>query len=157
MAQATLPDEEPTARLFRGLISFNRTIRSQAVTTWTGGGDHGLSRNEIVVLGLLVDHGACRASTISDRMSVGASVISRLVAGLEARGMVMRETDPDDGRAERLHVTDSGRSAVAQAREEFIRALSEKLADWDESRIAEAATLLEDLAQALRPHAGATR
>ncbi|RYE76071.1 MAG: MarR family transcriptional regulator [Myxococcales bacterium] len=139
-----------TDRLFRSLIDFNRTVRSQSVATWTGGAEHGLSRNEVVVLGLLVDHDSCRASTIADRMNVGASVISRLVSGLTSRGLITRESDPDDGRAERLHVTEPGRVAVQAARNEFIAALTRQLSDWDDDRIHSAAEVLEDLAVALR-------
>lgn len=138
----------PEARLFRGLIDFNRTLRAQA-QVWGAIGDHGLSRNEVVVLGLLADHEGCRASLVADRMHVGPSVVSRLVSALESRHLLAREPDPEDGRAEALRPTAAGARALENAREGFIDALSQRLESWDESRVNAAAELLEDLTAAL--------
>jgi DNA-binding MarR family transcriptional regulator len=45
------------------------------------------------------------------------SSASRLVAGLEDAGYILRRSDPSDGRVVRLEITDNGRTIVARNRE----------------------------------------
>lgn len=46
---------------------------------------------------------------LGERIGLGKSSMSRLVDGLEQRGWVHRVTDPNDGRARILELTDKGR------------------------------------------------
>lgn len=47
---------------------------------------------------------------LAERCFTAKSHISGLVAGLEERGWLLRERDPDDGRARRLQLTPEGRA-----------------------------------------------
>lgn len=132
----------------RSLIDFSRAARA-ASQGWNSAGQHGLSRNEVVALGLIADQESCRASSVSDRMNVGPSVVSRLVAALTDRGLLLRESDPQDGRAELLRMTDAGREALRAARASYVEALAGQLHDWDAARIAGAADILDDLTRAM--------
>lgn len=133
--------------LFRSLIDFNRAVRAQGAR-WTEAGAR-VSRNELIVLGMLVDAEVTRASQVSERMSVGPSVVSRLVGSLSERGLIERTTDPDDGRAERLSVTEAGQVELKRARAAYIAALAERLEGWSAGDIDRTAAALDELREAL--------
>lgn len=143
-----MDQRRPTERLLRSLIDLSRAARAQS-QGWNAAGDHGLSRNEVVALGLIADHEGCRASAVSERMNVGPSVVSRLVGSLADRGLLWRDSDPDDGRAEQLTVTEAGATALRAARTAYVEALDEHLRGWDADRIVAAADVLDELTAAL--------
>ena len=68
--------------------------------------------------------------------------MTQLVTRLEKEGLAARSSDPADGRAVVVSITDAGRDAVARRREGRARALGELLADLgDEDRAAILAVL----------------
>ncbi len=58
---------------------------------------------------------------------VSAPSITRVIAELESRGLIVRSPDPDDGRAFRLQVTPAGTDAILSARAARTRALQDLL------------------------------
>lgn len=52
--------------------------------------------------------GADDVSALGRRLGVTRQAAAKTIAGLEERGYVAREADPDDLRRKRLHVTDRG-------------------------------------------------
>lgn len=52
---------------------------------------------------------------VADFAGMDRMMLSKLVAGLEQRGLVARLPDPKDARLRRLRLTDHGRSVVTQA------------------------------------------
>ena len=132
---------------FRSLIDFNRAIRSQGAA-WASINAE-VSRNELIVLGMLVDGEVTRAAQLSERMSVGPSVVSRLVAALESRDLLARTVDPQDRRAEVLTLTKAGRGELRRARAAYVDAIASRLHDWDDAKINEAAVVLDELRKAL--------
>ncbi|HEY2956692.1 MAG TPA: MarR family transcriptional regulator [Actinomycetota bacterium] len=50
---------------------------------------------------------------LAERLRLEKSTVSRLVAGLERRGLVARERDPRNRRSYRLHLTRCGHAAAA--------------------------------------------
>ncbi len=86
--------------------------RQLLVLTFTGGEDH-LSQQMLSV-----------------RLGLDPTIIVALVDELEARGLVVRERDPEDRRRHRLRITAKGRKvheaavrAVAQAERDFLAPL----------------------------------
>jgi DNA-binding MarR family transcriptional regulator len=73
------------------------------------------------------------------------------VAGLEARGLITRAADPDDGRRSNLTVTDKGAGALHAGRSALTDLLSRTLADGftpeEIEQLRAAAPLIERLAQ----------
>jgi DNA-binding MarR family transcriptional regulator len=71
--------------------------------------------------------------------------------GLQARGLVERSTDPQDGRRVLLALTDTGRQALADKRgartEQVARALADSFTPQELEQLAAAAPLLDRLAQ----------
>ena len=79
--------------------------------------EHGccdLSLAQYRVLGAVADGGR-RASQVAGLLALARPTITAVVDGLEARGLVTRETVAADRRAYRLSITDDGREALAAA------------------------------------------
>jgi DNA-binding MarR family transcriptional regulator len=74
-----------------------------------------LSISQFRVLALLQDDAAHRLTTLSERLLLSKSTITRVVDELEQRGWVRRIPDPDDRRAQRVGLTRKGSSQLARA------------------------------------------
>lgn len=100
--------------------------------------------------GALYAVAAARAPTqreLGATLGLGEAAVTGLVGRLERRGLVRRETDPDDRRARRLALTDEGRHVLG-AIEPARRALSARIADAlgdDADRVAAALARLAAL------------
>jgi len=66
------------------------------------------------VLGHAASLGPCSARAITDSMSVDKGVISRTLRRLEILGLIDIESDPSDGRATIISLTEAGRAAHAR-------------------------------------------
>ncbi|HSV41590.1 MAG TPA: MarR family transcriptional regulator [Nocardioidaceae bacterium] len=87
----------------------------------------------VPVLKTLGTCGPMRLSSLAEALELDASTVSRHVKQLEDRGFLGRTTDPDDGRASRIEVTDAGREAFTQhigRRRDIVAAALE---DWDDA------------------------
>ncbi len=116
---ATLADYDPesaSARLALVIARLNRRL-----TTAQGGLSHGL----LSALGVVAKHGSIRPAELAAYEMVSAPSITRVIAELENRGLVVRSPDPDDGRAFRIQVTPAGTDAILSARAARTRALQE--------------------------------
>ena len=86
--------------------------------------------------------GSIRASDLGAYFGIDKGAISRQVALLERVGLVVREPDPHDGRAQRLVVTDEGRKRIEDARNGRRGLLREQLDRWPPEDVATLARLL---------------
>lgn len=84
----------------------------------------GLSPERLSVLSVLVYGGARTMGELARAEQVTAPAITRIVAGLEAAGLVGRETVDTDRRAMRVRATDAGRGVLEQARRRRIEGLA---------------------------------
>jgi DNA-binding MarR family transcriptional regulator len=78
--------------------------------------------------------------------------MSATVADLEARGLVVRERDPGDGRVWRVSVTHEGRAALERGRSARASVIASALDDLpavDRRALAEVPRLLQELASAV--------
>lgn len=76
-----------------------------------------LGRNEVDVILFLYNHpGLDRAVDISGGRGIAKSYVSQAVAGLERRGLLLREFDPADRRTAHLVLTDPGRGIAREGR-----------------------------------------
>ena len=75
--------------------------------------------------------------------------VAATVAALEERALVRRDPDPDDGRRQRVSLTDTGRELFLGRRrgaEEWLaRALQDEFTEAERATILEATALLERL------------
>jgi len=65
-------------------------------------------------------------SALAARLSVTKQAAAQIVADMEARGLLLKRPDPDDGRARLLALTDRGRAVYGAARA-FHRTFEERL------------------------------
>jgi DNA-binding MarR family transcriptional regulator len=100
---------------------------------------------QLAVLGRLHSYGPQRLSTIADWSQLDRSSASRQITELADRGLVERLTDPLDGRARLLQLTELGAGLLAQVecrRDQFFR---HALRDWSDDDIATLHRLLHRL------------
>lgn len=102
------------------------------------------------VLGRVGDSQPVRATDIARRLGVGPAALSRHVTELEAAGMVVREADPGDARAQLLRLTAQGDAAVERGLARRAELLGELLDGWDEARARDAVALLDEISGVLR-------
>jgi DNA-binding MarR family transcriptional regulator len=95
------------------------------------------------MLGRILDLGGARSSNLSDYFGIDKGAVSRQVHLLEQLGLLRREPDPQDGRAQRLVITEEGAERVGRARDQRRRLMRLLLEDWDDGDVAAFAHLLE--------------
>ena len=82
------------------------------------------------VLGRLEMLGPVRLTDLAAALGLDPSSVSRQVTALERSGWVAREKDPDDLRAQRLHLTARGCEVVAVLRQARVDALERVTPGW---------------------------
>ncbi len=110
----------------------------------TGGLSHGL----LSALAVVAKHGPLRLSDLAQLEGVSAPSMTRTIAELESRQLVVRRADPDDGRAALVEVAEAGEAAIVEARatrSQVIQRLLDRLDDRDTAVILAALPALERL------------
>jgi DNA-binding MarR family transcriptional regulator len=102
-----------------------------------------LSATGYAMLARLVDSGPCRATELVHAFDTDKAAISRQTAHLVALGLVTRDADPADRRAQLLSITAEGTRRVRAARQRNQRRLRRGLADWQLGEVQELGRLLE--------------
>ncbi|WP_345676179.1 MarR family winged helix-turn-helix transcriptional regulator [Yinghuangia aomiensis] len=97
---------ENVHRALEALLAATRSTRLHRELAARAGGN--LTRTEAFALGHIVAFGPLRLSALAELTGQDRSIASRQVDTLVKGGLVRREADPDDGRAQLLHATDEG-------------------------------------------------
>jgi DNA-binding MarR family transcriptional regulator len=92
---------------------------------------------------------ALRITDLAELLGVDAPTVTRKVQQLERDGMVVRHTDPDDGRASRIGLTPAGRRAIERVRRARRSWLEQLLEDWHDDDLSALADLLGRFAEDL--------
>ena len=133
-------DPEVAARLRLVLNRLARRLRSQAA------GD--LSPSLVSALVSIECHGPITLGQLAAHELVKPPSVTRMVAALEERGLVRRETDAADRRIARVSLTGEGRRTLRRTRTRKTAYLAKRLRRLDESELAamrEALPVLERL------------
>lgn len=112
--------------------------------------DHGLTISQLSALGQLAQAGAMAPGELAEAEHVQPPSMSRTVAALEARGLVVRTAHPTDGRQVRLSVSPEGSALLAENRRVREAWLSRRLAALtaaERATLREAAAILDRLAR----------
>ncbi len=107
-----------------------------------------LSPTLTAALATIDRHGPLTPSELASRERVQRPNATKLIARLEADGLVQRTGAPDDARSSLISISAPGRELLVEARtkkDEFLSARLEKLGTEDRETLARAAALLEDL------------
>ncbi len=106
------------------------------------------------VLRRVAECAPARLSEIAEKLGVDASTASRHISRLVEAGLVERGADPDDRRANALHLTDEGETALRLLETARQEALAEVIGEWSAKDLAVLADLLDRLIVDLEHHLG---
>lgn len=109
-----------------------------------------LTPSQYAVLLLLDSHEGSRLTTVSDRLLLARSTITRIVDQLEKAGLVRRESDPDDRRAQRVVLTPDGEATRKAAQKSHDQSVEHRLMTLDHAQHEQLLSLLGKLRQSLR-------
>jgi DNA-binding MarR family transcriptional regulator len=113
-------DPESVARLRAAVLVLSRRLRNRAP-------DDDLSATELAVLGRVQREGRQTPGGLARAEHVQPPSMTRIVERLEKRGYLRREPDPEDGRQQRISVTDGGLDFIERTREQRNRWLAGQL------------------------------
>lgn len=102
--------------------------------------------------GLLIriaDVGPSRPSELASYFRIGKATAGRQLGWLEQLGLIVRQPDPEDGRAHRFQLTEDGEQRLSRERDKRQHMLREQLSTWPETDVAALGTLLERLNETL--------
>jgi DNA-binding MarR family transcriptional regulator len=117
--------------------------RSRAISARLAGELHpDLDGAAYGLLALLQDTGPLRASDLVARLGLDKSTVSRQVASLVDLGLVVRDADPDDGRAQVLTPSAEGSVRLERIREARRARWEADLGDWPAEDVAVLGELL---------------
>ena len=107
----------------------------------------GESPARLSALSVLVFGGPRPIGRLAKDEGVSPPTMTRLVAGLEADGLVTRSSDPSDGRTQRVAATERGREILVAGRARRVAALETMLhgvAADDRTALAAAVAVIEE-------------
>jgi len=105
------------------------------------------------ILKLLSHQGPMRLSSLAQVLGLDASTVSRHAKQLEDRGLLERTSDPDDGRASRVTVSELGHTCMRQGFEARRSMISDALDGFSEHERDTLRLLLHRLVETLMtPH-----
>jgi DNA-binding MarR family transcriptional regulator len=122
---------------------FLRTSREIALR------ESGLTAPQYAALAALVQQSGLTAAALARRCYVTPQTMTGIVANLTSAGLIVREPDPENLRAIRLRVTETGLARFARARIQVEAIAEEMLRDIDRAEREALADLLAQCAEAL--------
>lgn len=145
-------DGDAFEQLRSSLFRLTRSLRSTAHLWVQLPGN--LKRTDVTILKVMEAHGDCRPGFIAEELEVGPSVISRQLVSLCDDGLVVRRKDPEDGRADLISLSESGKQRLQALRAAYVRGMREQFTDWDHDKVLASAALLEELSDHIAPALG---
>ena len=131
-------------------ISVSRLARRLRADRLSKGLEPGLSETQLAALAALERHSAMTPGELADYEKVQPPSMTRVIAALEERGLVMREPHATDRRQVVLSVTSHGRDVVHQSRrlrEAWLAQRLRELTPAQRAVLRQAAPILEKLSQ----------
>src|SRR5882762_4839379 len=107
----------------------------------------GLTGPRASALSVIVFRGPLTMSALAEAEQVRRPTISRLIDGLERRGLVRRVSDPADGRVQLVEATAAGKRLLQKGRARRVARLTQgvvQLSRDDQQVLARAAHLMEE-------------
>ncbi|SES43538.1 DNA-binding transcriptional regulator, MarR family [Streptomyces sp. yr375] len=111
-----------------------------------------LDRAAVALLRQVAESEPLRPGELAQRLGVEASHVTRTVQQLDKSGYVTRVPDPQDGRAQRIELTDTGRAAVERVRDAGARGMQLALSDWSPDELNRLATLFHRMVDDFLAH-----
>lgn len=99
------------------------------------------------LLAILLNDGPMRLTDLAANIGVGKPSVSRQIAFLQEIGLVHKLDDPQDGRAQMIHLTEKGQEQIRASQSARKKALDDRLAAWSPSDVREFARLLRKFSE----------
>lgn len=135
------PDEaEIAARLRLSATRLARRLRQEA--------DTGFTPSQLSALATIHNHGPLTLGALADHERVAPPSITKVVAKLEAEGLVARAPDATDGRVSHVSATAAGRALIEDSRRRKTTWLTGRIRELDpadRARLADALDALDRL------------
>jgi DNA-binding MarR family transcriptional regulator len=131
-------------------ISVSRLARRLRAERLAKGLEPGLSDTQLAALAALERHGAMTPGELADHEKVQPPSMTRVIAALEERSLVMRAPHATDRRQVVLTATDQGKEVVRHARrlrEAWLAQRLRELTPQERALLRQAAPILEKLGQ----------
>jgi len=135
-----LTEAEIAARLRLSATRLARRMRQESAT--------GLSPSQHSALAVIHHHGPLTLGELAEQERVAPPTISKVVAKLEADGLVERQVDPSDRRVSLVQVTKAGAQLHDESkrrRTTWLTARIRELPPQDQTRLADALDVLDRL------------
>lgn len=142
MTELSEDDRAAVNELRGAVMRLSRRLRHQRV-------DETLSPTEMSVLGTLARCGSATPGELARKEHVQPPSMTRIVAMLEAKGLVRREPHPDDRRQVVVSRTEQAEAMLAESRTKrnaWLAKLAEGLSEEELAAMRQAAPVLEKLA-----------
>jgi DNA-binding MarR family transcriptional regulator len=96
------------------IVALERISQAFRVLLWQESKDFSLSPTQVQVLIFLLHHSPDKrkVSYLADELNMTRATISDTIKTLAGKGLVHRETEPDDSRSYVIHLTDKGRETA---------------------------------------------
>ena len=142
MGRTTLDAAALAHDLRIAVMRFSRRLRAQRVDT-------SVTLTQLSAMSTLRRHGAMSAGELAAHERVQPPSMTRVVAALEAAGLVSRTPHPTDGRQVVIDLTPAAQQlldAEARAREAWLSGRLQQLTAQEREVLREAAAIMEELA-----------
>ena len=110
----------------------------------------GLSLSQMATLGTLDRHGPLTPRDLAEHEKVQPPSMTRILAGLEERGLIVRTRHSTDGRAHLVSLTDAARELIKEDRRRRDAWLARRLAELSQHErevLRSAAAIIDRIAQ----------
>ncbi|WP_129840789.1 MarR family transcriptional regulator [Streptomyces sp. RFCAC02] len=108
-----------------------------------------IDRAAYLLLSRLDRHGPTGVKALAAGMGIDSSTVTRQVAPLVEAGLVLRDPDPDDGRAVVLRLAPLGRAGLDEVRRSRRQLMALLTDDWTDGQRADFAALLTRFNEAI--------
>jgi DNA-binding MarR family transcriptional regulator len=132
-----MEQDELSARLRLAIARIARQLRQD--------NPEGLTLTQLSTLARVEEHQPVRPGQLAALEGISPSTLTRLIASLEETGLLLRMTDPSDGRVSYLRLSDEGRETLARIRGRRNAAIQQRIAALAEADITALAAALPGL------------
>lgn len=138
----SVPSEDTVPELRMAVMRLARRLRQERP-------QDDLTPSQLAVLGTLRRRGSMTSGDLARSEQVKPPSMTRMVASLEAEGLVIRRPDADDGRVVHVELTPAARERIEESqeqRDEWLRHRLKELPDKERELLLAAAPVLNRLA-----------
>jgi DNA-binding MarR family transcriptional regulator len=136
------PERAAVAAVADNVISLMRTF-NRVRTRMLAAAAHDVEWSSHIVLRAVANEGPIRASGLAECIQSDPSTVSRQVAALVKEGLLERRSDPEDGRASLLVVTDRAQEILAEHDEIRLNHFAHMVEGWSARDLRRFAAMLK--------------